>query len=722
MWTRCRGLLQLLRLLRVSLMGSRREPDAPHVTVDHSGPRVVPQPRRPVTGPPRPGGPARWRAGTLASVYILMAIHIVHWKVAGKTLAPLELNEVMHTLELGVVTAGFIFMSVALLSVVIFGRFFCSWGCHILALEDLCAWIMAKLHIRPRPLRSRLLLWVPPIAFSYMFIWPQLARWAVRTWPSVESVVGARPEFVLRIAKDGEGWASFVTSDYWRNLPSWPIAALTFAVCGFVIVYLLGSRSFCHYGCPYGVVFALADRVAPGKIKLKGTCVQCAQCTAACSSGIAVHKEIAKFGRVVSPSCLKDLDCVHSCPEEAIGFGFTRPGGVASLGKNRVRKRFDFTLREELLMALMVILTLPVYRGLYDRIPFLLTLALGAIHGYLAVMAVRLLKKQRLSLRGTTLKRDGQLTVAGGFFAGILIAVGALFCHSGAIRASEHLGESAFAQARSHWLRGAEAPDPLVDRARRHLERRQNWGMIDSMPLERMIAELERHRGEVESAEVRLGKILRVNPADWDTRLQLGRSFALRGAHDEARHALEPIVRKGSESGHARGEARRLLASMHLVETDSSAAEAELLLSIEESPDEVLSHAALAELWAKRGELVRAEAVLREAIVAAPQWPEAHRRLGLVLLARGVVPEALAALRGAIDRAPLDPGLEVDLGRALAGTGDLSGAERSFRRALEHDPEFLLAHFCLGHLLTDLGRADEARPYLHAVNASQPVP
>lgn len=37
-------------------------------------------------------------------VYILMAIHIEHWYLAGKTLAPLELDEVIYTLELGIVT------------------------------------------------------------------------------------------------------------------------------------------------------------------------------------------------------------------------------------------------------------------------------------------------------------------------------------------------------------------------------------------------------------------------------------------------------------------------------------------------------------------------------------------------------------------------------------------------------------------------------------------
>ena len=118
----------------------------------------------------------RWRAATLIGVYVLMTVHVLHWKITGKTLAPLELNEVMYTLELGIVTAGFLFMALAVLASAIFGRFFCSWGCHILALQDLCAWILGKLRIKPRGIRSRLLAWLPLFAAFYMFAWPQVAR------------------------------------------------------------------------------------------------------------------------------------------------------------------------------------------------------------------------------------------------------------------------------------------------------------------------------------------------------------------------------------------------------------------------------------------------------------------------------------------------------------------------------------------------------------------
>ena len=85
------------------------------------------------------------RAASLLLVYVLVLAHIIHWRLSGKTLAPLEFNEARLTLEVGIVTAGFLFMAVAFASTAIFGRFFCSWGCHILALEDGCSWLLDKL-------------------------------------------------------------------------------------------------------------------------------------------------------------------------------------------------------------------------------------------------------------------------------------------------------------------------------------------------------------------------------------------------------------------------------------------------------------------------------------------------------------------------------------------------------------------------------------------------
>ena len=112
-----------------------------------------------------------------------------------------------------------------------------------------------------------------------MFLWPQV----VRAWES-----RALPTF--HMATDRDGWASLVTNNFWRNLPGPWIIALTFLVCGILMIYLLGSRTFCTYVCPYGAVFSLADRFSPGRILVRDNCKQCGRCTAACMSGVRVHE------------------------------------------------------------------------------------------------------------------------------------------------------------------------------------------------------------------------------------------------------------------------------------------------------------------------------------------------------------------------------------------------------------------------------------------------
>ena len=278
---------------------------------------------------------SRWRAASLVFVHVLILGHVVHWLVAGKTLAPLEMNEVMHTLELGIVTAGALFMLLALLATALFGRFFCSWACHILALQDLSAWALRRMRIKPRPVRSRLLLWVPIGVMLYMFLWPQVMRLLEgRAYPG------------LRFLDDEGGWASFLTSDFSRNLPGPVVAILTFLVCGFVLVYVLGSRSFCSYVCPYGAVFGLADRVAPGRIRSRDACTQCGTCTAVCDSGIRVHEETERYGTVVSPPLpqrprlRRRLPSRQSVLRDGAAFaGQADPEGPASPAEVRLQER-----------------------------------------------------------------------------------------------------------------------------------------------------------------------------------------------------------------------------------------------------------------------------------------------------------------------------------------------------------------------------------------------
>ena len=177
-------------------------------------------------GTPRPSrrGPAR--AAVLAAVHVAILVHLAHWQVAGRTLTPVEPSEAMQTLELGYVNAGFLLFAAAILATLVCGRFFCGWACHVVAYQDLCAWLLRRAGLRPRPVRSRLLALVPVGAALYMFAWPQVARWIEgRAFPRLE--------------------LHLTTDELWATFPGPWVAVLTLLVDGFLIVWLLGGKGFC---------------------------------------------------------------------------------------------------------------------------------------------------------------------------------------------------------------------------------------------------------------------------------------------------------------------------------------------------------------------------------------------------------------------------------------------------------------------------------------------
>ncbi len=375
------------------------------------------------------------RAIILLGLYVLFMVHLVHWWIAGRTVSPAELNETMFTLEQGVVTIGAILLVLIAISVLFFGRFFCSWGCHILALEDLASWILGKFGIRPKPVRSRLLPLAALAALLYMFVWPTVMRlYEGKTWPG------------FRVLTDEEGLGSFTTEQFTRNLPGPLMTTVTFLVVGGAIVWLMGSRGFCRYVCPYGALFAGLDRVSPAGIQLVGDCHGCGECTAACTSHIRVHHEIQEHGRVVTPGCLKDLDCVASCPRDALKFGYSKPPLMASFDNfTKPDVSWAWTWPQEVLGVLVCLGTLLVTRQLYGEIPFLLAITIGVIAGWAAVTTLKLFTDANLRVGRSQLKYHGDYKPASLAWIVVVTVAFGLIVHSGWIRWHEHQGQKAWA-------------------------------------------------------------------------------------------------------------------------------------------------------------------------------------------------------------------------------------------------------------------------------------
>lgn len=629
----------------------------------------------------RPWG--RWRALSLSLVYVLMAAHIAHWKLTGRTMAPLELNEVMYTLELGIITAGFLFMVALVLGTLVFGRFFCSWACHIIALQDLCAWLLRKLGLARKPIRSRLLLFVPPLTALYMFVWPQLVRsWNHKAFPT------------FRLAGDAEGWASFVTNNFWRNLPGPSIIVLTFVVCGFIMVYLLGTRTFCTYVCPYGAIFALADRFAPGRIRVTDACQQCGTCTAACTSGIRVHEEVKQHGMIVNSACLKDLDCVHACPHDALHYGFGRPLPLASFkgGGRFGRLRYDFSLPEELLAGVVFLVVLLTFRGLYGQIPFLLSLAFGAIIAYFAVTTTRLLTRTSVTLATLPLKRTGRLTRNGYSFFGFAVLLAAFVAHSAFVRYHEYRG-----------LRGADrlseaSPTSVLA----HLITADVWGLLPNERLERSALAVALRAERLEEARLFATRLLDRYPYDTAVRLGWGKALAAQDRRSEAEDQFRTIITQWAGAAEdpppAVASAHRALGALLAGDHRYLAASQELRASVELDPGHASAQSELGEVLAELGRLDEAVAALREAVRLDPKLARAHYNLGTILAHTARFEEAIACYEQAVAGGLEDAEVLNNLGFALLRTGDLDRARRHLERAASLDPDNADVHFNLGVL------------------------
>lgn len=502
-------------------------------------PTTLPTPRLPK---PRCGDVAtstrgRWRAASLILVHVVVLIHIAHWKVTGSTLTPVEPSEAMQTLELGYVNAGFILFVGLLLLTIVVGRFFCGWACHVVAYQDACAWLLKKVGLRPHPVRSRVLVLVPFAAAFYMFAWPQVER----------MIAGSA----------GPAWVWHLKTDvFWATFPGPWIAALTLLVDGALVVWLLGAKGFCTYGCPYGALFGIADRVAPGKIRVTESCEQCGHCSQTCTSNVRVHEEVAKFGMVVDTGCMKCMDCVTVCPKDALYFGFSGGAPKAKTPPKRMRPRrvYDFSLGEEVLLSVAAVVGVYAFRGLYHAVPFLLSLGLAVMTAIGAVLAWRLSRRPDVSIQNHVLKAGGRLSGGGFAAATVLLSWFGFAGHSAFVqfetREGLRLRESITMSVADY-----KASKVVAAKAIPHLRRADRWGLFEDATLLNALGSCQRLSGDSEGAIATLRRAIAIDPTV-EKHLALSTLLMLEKDLAGARAALEEVLRLDPEND----EARRRLA------------------------------------------------------------------------------------------------------------------------------------------------------------------
>jgi polyferredoxin/Flp pilus assembly protein TadD len=568
----------------------------------------------------------------LALVHVAIGVHILHWLARGETLGPLEPSESVTFAENSVVTAGLIFFVASIAATLVFGRFFCGWACHMLAVQDLCLWLLKRVGIRPKPMRSRALLLVPIGAFVYMFLYPPLYR----LWFGIDFLPPT---------------TEFQVENFWRTFPPWPIALLTFAVAGFAVVYFLGAKGFCVNMCPYGAAYGLVDRLSPGRIRVTDACEGCGHCTQVCTSNVVVHKEVRDYGMVVDQECLKCLDCVSVCPKDALYFGFGKPAllaaprqaGASASAWWKVRRWRNYRWPEELLLGALFLAALFAFRGLYNSLPFLFSLAFAGLFAYLVMQALRLVYRPRVQLQGAVLKADGRLTGAGRLHAAAGLVLLGLGAGSGYVNHHRRAAEAGYVELQSvvaGWLNGPRELDPelaaRVASTLDHAERAERWTPLSLLPAER-----------------------------WELSMLTG--------------------------------------WLHLLQGDEAGFEERLQRAAAARPGNAVAHDGLANFHAATGRVDEALGWFGAACEEAPGSAEPWLARARYLLGLERAGAARDVLLEATRRARPDPALWVALGRVELQGGSLQGAIEAFQGALAVDGDALEAHLQLGGLLTEAG-------------------
>jgi tetratricopeptide (TPR) repeat protein len=223
---------------------------------------------------------------------------------------------------------------------------------------------------------------------------------------------------------------------------------------------------------------------------------------------------------------MRDMDCVAACPKQNVYYGFGLPPVLRTVRHDTpIRTTYDFSGWEEAFLLVIFVVLLFVFRGLYDQVPFLLSIALGAIGAYLAVVCVRLIQRPALQLNRWQLKLEGRLTLRGQLFAGGMAILGLFTVHSAFIHYQAFQGHRLTAWA----LSSDPIDESTAQRAVQYLNNARRWGFIPTVRIPTALADIHYQlaghsfkSNNVEEAERQLRATLEAGPRHYMAHYDLG--------------------------------------------------------------------------------------------------------------------------------------------------------------------------------------------------------
>ncbi len=234
-------------------------------------------------------------------INILIVVHVVLWyKFGYQRIGSLSLNGIVSLFGIGLLNSAAAFFIFVTIMTAFFGRLFCGWGCHFAFFQECALKILNKLGIHPHIIHSK------ANVIQYVFLLKTLTAigefWLIYGIPHFHIGFGDSQVMTVDLPRNPIIIASFITFD------------------AFLFIYLLGSRAFCRYVCPWAPMLAIFDNMSFWRIRKINACKGCMSCTKSCTMGIQVHQEIAQHNAVVNPNCIRCLACKNACQNNTLSY------------------------------------------------------------------------------------------------------------------------------------------------------------------------------------------------------------------------------------------------------------------------------------------------------------------------------------------------------------------------------------------------------------------